>query len=204
MLGQPQPQPRPGRSQPTRAPDKELRQRAIASLVLGALALVALLGLSSDMRRGLYLLLFSAVIGIGSCVIGITAVRKARKTGSFRPRGAVGGIILGALAALVSIPIIITFLAFPTQVKQYVNCLSNAQNSQAQQACMNRFYKSIHLGAPAPHGRGTPPAPARIPIRDHGTTASLTHRGHHQGSADGPPRRRLRAESSTSSAHRFT
>lgn len=160
MLGRPQPQPRPGRPQLTRTPDKELKQRAIASLVLGALALVALLGLSSDLRRGLYLLLFSAVIGIGSCVIGITAVRKARKTGSFRPRGAIGGIVLGAMAALVSIPILITYLAYPTQVTNYVNCLSNAQNSGAQQACMHRFYKSIHVGSPAFHDHGTASAPA--------------------------------------------
>jgi hypothetical protein len=154
MLGQARS--RPGQPQRTRTPDKELRQRAIASLVLGALALVALLGLSSDLRRGIYLLLFSSLIGIGSCVIGITAVRKARKTGSFRPRGAVGGIILGAMAAVVSIPIIVTYLAYPTQVTNYVNCLSNAQSSSAQRACMNHFYKAIHLGSPAS-------APARRP-----------------------------------------
>lgn len=153
-----QPRPRAGRAQPTRAPDKELRQRAIASLVLGALALVALLGLSGDLHRGIYLLMFSAVIGLGSCVIGITAVRKARKTGSFRPRGAVGGIVLGTLAALVSIPILVTYLAYPTQVTNYVNCLSQAQTSSAQQACMNRFYKSIHLGSPASAPASNPPA----------------------------------------------
>ena len=116
--------------------------------MLGALALVALLGLSGDLRRGIYLLLFSSVVGLGSCVIGITAVRKARKTGSFRPRGAVGGIILGALAVLVSIPMLVTYLAYPTQVTNLVNCLSQAQTSSAQQACMNRFYKSVHAGAP--------------------------------------------------------
>jgi len=117
-----------------------------------------LLGLSGNLHQGIYLLVFSAVIGVGSCVIGITAVRKARKSGSFRPRGAVGGIILGALAAVVSIPILITYLAYPTQVTNYVNCLGQAQTSSAQQACMNRFYKSIHLGAAtsAPPGQPAP------------------------------------------------
>ncbi|HEX9064945.1 MAG TPA: hypothetical protein VF843_07540 [Streptosporangiaceae bacterium] len=148
MPGPQRPQ-RSSRPAPTRVPDKELRQRAIASLVLGAFALAALLGLSGDLHRGVYLLLFSAVIGLGSCVIGITAVRKARKTGSFRPRGAVGGIVLGALAALVSVPILITYLAYPTQVRNYVNCLSQAQTSSGQQACMNQFYKSIHASSSA-------------------------------------------------------
>lgn len=116
-------------------------------MVLGALALAALLGLSRDLQRGVYLLLFSAVIGLGACVIGITAVRKARKTGSFRPRGATGGIILGTLAALISIPILATYLAYPTQLTNFVNCVSKAQSSSARQACTNRFYKSVHLGS---------------------------------------------------------
>jgi len=143
---------KPGRSRPTRPPDRELRQRAIASLVLGALSLVALLGLGGDLHRGVYLLVFSAAIGIAACVIGITAVVKARKTSSYRPRGAVGGIVLGAIAMLLSIPILATYLAFPRQVDNYVKCMSQ---SQPQQTCMDRFYRSIHLGAPAP-GNGAP------------------------------------------------
>jgi len=120
--------------------------------VLGALSLVALLGLGGDLHRGVYLLVFSAAIGIAACVIGITAVVKARKTSSYRPRGAVGGIVLGAIAVLLSIPILATYLAFPRQVDNYVKCMSQ---SQPQQTCMDRFYRSIHLGAPAP-GNGAP------------------------------------------------
>jgi len=116
------------------------------------ISLVALLGLGGDLHRGVYLLVFSAAIGIAACVIGITAVLKARKTGSYRPRGAVGGMVLGTLAALLSIPILAAYLAFPRQVDNYVKCLtqSNSQSSGNQQACMDKFYKSIHLGAPAP------------------------------------------------------
>ena len=159
-LGQPGRVDRPGqrtparaaRPRPTRPPDRELRQRAIAALLLGVISLVALLGLGGDLHRGVYLLVFSAAIGIAACVIGITAVLKARKTGSYRPRGAVGGMVLGTLAALLSIPILATYLAFPHQVDNYVKCLtqSNSQSSGNQQACMDKFYKSIHLGAPAP------------------------------------------------------
>jgi hypothetical protein len=113
------------------------------------LSLVALLGLGGDLSRGVYLLIFSAIIGIAACVIGITAVRKARRTGSYRPRAAVGGIIIGALAALLSIPILATYLAFPRQVNDYVKCLNQAQTSGTQQACMDKFYRSIRLGSPA-------------------------------------------------------
>jgi hypothetical protein len=138
---------RPDRAQPTKQPDRELRHRALASLVLGVLALVALLGLGGDLHRGVYLLIFSAVVGIGSCIIGITAVIKARKTGSYRPRGSIGGIVLGALAAVLSIPILATYLAFPHQVDNYVKCLNQNQGSGSEQSCMDKFYKSIHVGA---------------------------------------------------------
>jgi hypothetical protein len=144
---------RPARQQPGRQPDRELRQRALASLVLSVLALVALLGLGGDLHRGVYLLIFSAVVGIASCVIGITAVVKARKTGCYRPRGSIGGIMLGALAALLSIPILATYLAFPHQVNNYVKCLNQSQSNDTEQSCMDKFYKSIHLGAPGQDGR---------------------------------------------------
>lgn len=178
--GRPLPRPparpaRPARARPTRPPDRELRHRAIASLVLGVLALVALLGLSGNLSRGVYLLIFSAVIGIAACVIGITAVIKARKTGSYRPRGAVGGIVLGAMAALLSIPILATYLAFPHQVDNYVKCVNQSQSSGGQQTCMNRFYKSIHVGAAEAAGA-------------HRTAPSLPD-GTAQGKADGPPGR---------------
>jgi hypothetical protein len=150
-LGRPgqRPPARAVRPRPTRPPDRELRHRAIASLLLGVLSLVALLGLGGNLHRGVYLLIFSAAVGIAASVIGITAVVKARKTGSYRPRGAVGGIVLGTIAALLSIPILSVYLAFPRQVDNYVKCLtqSQSQSSGSQQACMNKFYKSIHLGA---------------------------------------------------------
>jgi hypothetical protein len=141
---------RPTRQRPTRPPERELRHRAIAALIFGVLSLVALLGVRTDLHRGVYLLIFSAIIGVAACVIGITALRKARRTGTYRPRGAIGGIVLGALAALLSIPILATYLAFPTQVDNYVKCLSLAQTSSDQHACENQFYRSIHLSAATP------------------------------------------------------
>jgi hypothetical protein len=98
----------------------------------------------------------------------VSALVKARKTGSYRPRFAVGGIVLGVLATLISVPILATYLAFPTQVNNYVNCLRQAENSSDQRACMTKFYKSIHLGALQAKGGTTDPSalsgsPARRP-----------------------------------------
>ncbi|HEY3907599.1 MAG TPA: hypothetical protein VGM14_27090 [Streptosporangiaceae bacterium] len=118
--------------------------------MFGVISLVALLGLGTDLRKGVYLLAFSTTVGLAACVIGITALIKSRRTGSYRPRGAIGGIVLGALATLISVPILVTYLAFPTQVNNYVNCLSQAQNSSQQHACMSKFYRSIRLGTGQP------------------------------------------------------
>jgi hypothetical protein len=148
-----------------------LRQRAVASLVFGLVALVALLGLGTDLRKGVYLLIFSAAVGLAGLVIGITALVKARKTGSYRPRFAVGGIVLGAFATLISVPLLGMYLAFPTQLSNYVNCLHQAQgNSTEQRACMTKFYKAIHLGAglasaQARAGRMAPSSASDLPAR---------------------------------------
>jgi hypothetical protein len=136
-------------------PSRELRQRAIAALVLGGVSLIALFGLNTDLRKGVYVLGFSALVGLAACVIGISALVKARKTGAYRPRGAIGGIVLGVLGMLISVPILVTYLVFPTQLTNYVNCLSQAQNSTQQKACMNSFYRSINLPANAMKATGS-------------------------------------------------
>jgi len=141
------PTPQPQARRPARPPERELRQRAIASLIFGAVALIAQFGLGTDLHKGVYLLIFSAVVGIAAFVIGISAVVKARSTGSYRPRGAIGGIVLGALATLIAVFILGFYLTFPTQVSNYFNCRNQAQTSSDQQACMTKLYKSIQIGA---------------------------------------------------------
>lgn len=116
--------------------------------MLGALAIVALLSFSGDLRRGVYVLGFSALIGTAALVIGITALRKARRTDVYRPRGAIGAIFLGAMAMLLTMPVLATYALFPAQVGNYLRCLSQAQSSSAQQACVNQFVKSINSGKP--------------------------------------------------------
>lgn len=116
----------------------------MAALVLALLSLAGiLLGWNSIVHRGVYLLFFGAVVGIAACVIGITALVKARRTASFRPRGAAGGIVLGTLAVALTIPTIVIYLAFPAQFNTYVRCASQAQTTQQQQACYNNFRKSV-------------------------------------------------------------
>jgi hypothetical protein len=117
--------------------------------VFGLLALVAMFGLGTaagDLHRGIYLPIFSVIVGIAACVIGITALVKAHRTGTYRPRGAIGGLVLGTLAALLSTSFLALYAAYPSQLSTYFRCLSQAQqSSQAEQACARQFAKSTGL-----------------------------------------------------------
>ena len=120
------------------------RQRATIALLLGALSVLALLGLGGNFHRGLFLVIFSLAVGVGGCWLGITALRQARRAGAWRPRGAIFGIVFGALGGLLSIVLLIAFAVFWTQLSQYSRCLAGANTLSAQQACLTQLNKSVN------------------------------------------------------------
>src|SRR6202034_347686 len=139
----PRRQPRP--AQPLRPPEPVMRQRAIAALILGMLSLLALLGVSSNFHRGVYLVVFSLAVGVAACWFGITAMRKARLAVTMRPRGAVAGIVLGVIGAVLSVGVLVFFAAFWPQLNAYSKCLHEANTPSAQQACADQLSRSTNL-----------------------------------------------------------
>jgi hypothetical protein len=141
--------PRPGRparpTQPLRPPETALRQRAVAALILGVLSVLALLGVGSNFHRGIYLVIFALAVGIGACWLGITAMQRARRSVSMRPRGAVAGIVLGVIGALLSAVLLLAFAAFWRQLTSYSQCLNEANTPSAQQACVNQLHHSVGI-----------------------------------------------------------
>ena len=122
-----------------------MRQRAVAALILGALSLLSLLGVGSNFHRGIYLVIFSLAVGIAACWFGITAMRKARLAVTMRPRGAVAGIVLGVIGALLSVGVLVFFAAFWPQLNAYSKCLNEANTPSAQQACADQLTRSTNL-----------------------------------------------------------
>jgi hypothetical protein len=120
-----------------------VRQRAVAALVFGMLSVLALAGIGSNLHRGIFLIGFSVLFGPGACVLGITAIRKARRAGAYRPRWAIAGAVLGAMASTFAIPVLLLYLVFPRPLSAYVSCLSQAQSASGSQACTNQFYRAI-------------------------------------------------------------
>jgi len=131
------------RPRPTKPPRREVSQRALAALIFGLLALFAVLGAAANLQRGVYLAIFSVVIGPAACLLGITALRRARKDATLRPRGAIAGTILGSMAGVLGLSTLMMFLLFPAQLTQYNRCLTLAQTPAARQACITQFYRSV-------------------------------------------------------------
>jgi predicted PurR-regulated permease PerM len=122
-----------------------MRQRAVAALILGVLSLLSLVGVGTNFHRGIYLVIFSLAVGISACWFGITAMRRSRLAVTMRPRGAVAGVVLGVIGALLSVVLLVFFAAFWQQLNTYSQCLNQAQTPSAQQACADQLTKSTNL-----------------------------------------------------------
>jgi predicted neutral ceramidase superfamily lipid hydrolase len=130
---------------PTKLPEPSVRQRALAAFFLGGLSvLAALLGVGSNPHRGIYLVFFSLVVGVGACWLAISAMRQARRDASMRPRGAVFATVLGVLGSLLSAVMLIAFAVFWQQLTTFNQCISSANTLAAQQQCLNQVHDSVN------------------------------------------------------------
>jgi hypothetical protein len=124
-------------------PDPALRQRALAALVLGALSLIGLLLGLGNLRRGIFVAVLTLLFAVTAIVLGVTASKKARRGGTARPRGAVGGVVLGGLGLAFSALWLLVLAVFWPQLSAYYNCMSGANTVAAQQACHTQFTNSV-------------------------------------------------------------
>jgi len=134
----------PPRQRPPRAPaDPVLQQRSWAALLLALISLFGMMMLSGNVRRGVVVVAVALVIGAVALFLSISAMSRARRGGSGRPRGAVLATILGTVACVFSGFVLIGFALFWPQLTQYSNCLSGAGTVSAQQACQQQLNNSV-------------------------------------------------------------
>ena len=124
-------------------PDPALRQRAVVALALGALSLIGLLLGLGNLHRGIYVAILTLLFAVAAIWLGATSTRKARRSGTARPRGAVGGIVLGGFGLALSALWLLVLAVFWPQLNAYYNCLGGANTVAAQQACHNQFTNSV-------------------------------------------------------------
>lgn len=120
----------------------EIQQRGLAALMLGLLSVLGIT-LIGNLSRAVYVLAMTLLFGLVATWLGVTALSRSRRGGSRRPRGALGGIILGAIGLGISGLMLIAFGALGPQLNQYSKCLSGANTVTAQQSCRTQFQNSV-------------------------------------------------------------
>jgi len=124
-------------------PDPDVRQRALAAFALGLLSLLGLtLGLG-NVHRSVYVATLALLFAVTAIWLGAGANRRARRSGTARPRGAVSGIVLGGFGLAVSALWLMALAVFWPQLSAYYNCMNGANTVVAQQACHNQLTNSI-------------------------------------------------------------
>jgi len=124
-------------------PDPDVRQRALAAFALGLLSLLGLtLGLG-NVHRSVYVATLALLFAVTAIWLGAGANRRARRSGTARPRGAVSGIVLGGFGLAVSALWLMALAVFWPQLSAYYNCMNGANTVVAQQACHNQLTHSI-------------------------------------------------------------
>ena len=123
--------------------DPAVRQQALAALTLGALSLIGLsLGLG-NLHRGIYVAILTLAFAVTAIWLGVSASKKARRSGTARPRWAIGGVILGGLGLALSALWLLILAVFWPQLNAYYNCMASANTVATQQACHSQFTNSV-------------------------------------------------------------
>ena len=134
-----------GLPQPLPPPSAQLRQRALAGFALGALSMLALAFInSSKLHRAIYVIAMAGVFAVVGIWLSVSARRQARREGTARPRGAFGGILLGAFGLALSLLGALAFALFWHQLMTYSTCLGQANSVAATQACHDQFTDTVN------------------------------------------------------------
>ncbi len=124
-------------------PDEAARQRAWAAFWLGLLSLLGLAGVGS-LNRAVYVISLTLAIGTVAVWLGATTLARARRNGTYRPRGAIGGTVLGGIGLTLSALALIVFALFWKELSAYSSCMSGANTVSARQACQSQFSRSVN------------------------------------------------------------
>jgi hypothetical protein len=124
-------------------PEPAVRQRALVALALGVLSLIGLMLGLGNLHRGIYVVVVTLLFALAAIWLGVTASRKARRSGTARPRWALGGVVLGGLGLALSALWLLVLAVFWPQLNAYYNCMSGANTVAAQQDCHNQFTNSV-------------------------------------------------------------
>lgn len=100
------------------------------------------LGITAFLLTLLTMIPISLALGIAAVVFGIRALRRAHRAGIAAP-GAVIGMVLGAIAVVIStIFLVVTIIIWP-ELSDYRDCLVGANTETDKQVCQDEHFPAI-------------------------------------------------------------
>lgn len=147
------PAPAPGRKDPpagagarARAlppPEPALRHRALAALIVALLSLAGLLGFNIESDRAVLVVIYSLLAGATALWLALTAMRRARRSGTARPRGSVAATVIAGVGIGLAGAMLLAFGLFGPQLSDYGRCLSGANTIAGSQSCYSHFSHAL-------------------------------------------------------------
>jgi amino acid transporter len=128
---------------PAEPAEPATRHRAVAALLLAVLSLVGLLSLNY-LQRGIYLVAYALLAGLMAMWLALTALARARRSRTARPRGSVTATVIAGVGIILSAIMLLAFVTFGQQLNAYGRCLSEASTSANRQACQNQFIHAVN------------------------------------------------------------
>jgi hypothetical protein len=110
--------------------------------MLSVLSLLAMTAIG-NIQRGVYVVAVALAVAIAGLVLAFTTMSAARKARTRRPRGVLGGAVLGVISTVVCGFVLAGFLIFWTQLHQYANCENAANTTATQTACQNQLNTAV-------------------------------------------------------------
>jgi hypothetical protein len=111
--------------------ETSLQHRALAALIVALLSLAGFLGFNIDVRRGLIIVIYALLAGVIALWLALTAIKRARRNRTARPRGSVAAVVLAGVGIGLSLVMLLAFALFGPQLSAYGRCLSGANTIAA-------------------------------------------------------------------------
>ena len=128
---------------PLSPPDPTLQHRSVAALFVAMLSLAGFLGLNYNLHRGILIVLYALLAGAIALWLGLSAIVRARRNQTARPRGSVAATAIAGVGIGLSIALLLAFALFGKQMSAYGQCLSGANTIAAQQSCYSQFSHTL-------------------------------------------------------------
>lgn len=124
-------------------PEPALQHRALAALCVAMLSLVGFLGFNIEVHHGIVIVFYALLAGATALWLAVTAMRRARRSRTARPRGSVAATVIASVGIGLAAVMLAAFGLFGHELSDYGRCMSGANTLAAQQSCYNSFSHAL-------------------------------------------------------------